>query len=163
MSTKRIGTGQDNKTNKHKIKATFWVFSADNCFSFDFFPRESAFYIHGLPAIVYEKHLYLPQVQADVTEVVVFVEVLVLGVLGVVNLRVDPLALVSRVVNLLRLPLSLEMKRRTILKPVETLNSVDHASSQSLAFHHDVCSFLRSATSFFFCSYSLFHLLACVH
>lgn len=54
-----------------------------------------------------EFYFYLPQVQSNHADAVVFIDVGIRRVLRVVNLRVDPLALVGRIVDLLRLPLTL--------------------------------------------------------
>lgn len=51
--------------------------------------------------------LYLPQVQSNDADAVVLVDLGISRVLGVVNLRVDPLAFVGRIVDLPRLPLTL--------------------------------------------------------
>lgn len=50
---------------------------------------------------------YLPQVQPNHANAVIFVDLGIGGVLGVVDLWVDPLALVGRVVDLPGLPLAL--------------------------------------------------------
>ena len=55
---------------------------------------------------------YLPQVEPHDSDAVVLVDLRISGVLWVVNLGVDPLALVSRVVDLPGLPLSLGKRPR---------------------------------------------------
>lgn len=56
---------------------------------------------------------YLPQVQSNHTDAVVLVDLGVGCVLRVVNLRMDPLAFVSRVVDLSGLPLTLLTHRES--------------------------------------------------
>lgn len=72
-------------------------------------------------------YFYLPQVQSNHANAVIFIDLGIWRVFRVVNLRVDPLALVGRIVDLLGLPLTLGaakkgksccMKKGRILTPL---------------------------------------------
>lgn len=57
-------------------------------------------------------YFYLPQVQSNHANAIIFIDLGIRRVLRVVNLRVDPLALVGRIVDLPGLPLTLTAAKR---------------------------------------------------
>ena len=54
---------------------------------------------------------HLPQIKSNCTNVLVGIEFVIRSIVRVVNLRVDPFALVVRVVNLLGLPFTLHSNK----------------------------------------------------
>lgn len=69
---------------------------------------QRTFFPKWLFACMYEKlYFYLPQVKSNHADAVIFIDLGIGRVLWVVNLGVDPLALVGRIVNLPWLPLTL--------------------------------------------------------
>lgn len=58
-----------------------------------------------------EFYFYLPQVQSNHADAVIFIDLGIRRVLRVVNLGVNPLALVSRIVDLPGLPLTLSAEK----------------------------------------------------
>jgi len=60
--------------------------------------------------------MYLPQVQSDHSDAIVFIDFAVSSVFWIINLRVHPFPLVSRIVNLVGFPLTLEKIKNSISK-----------------------------------------------
>ena len=76
---------------------------------------------------------YLPQVEPHDPDAVVFVDLRISGVLRVVNLGVDPLALVSRVVDLPGLPLSLRKRTHGLTLSHSGVHSVGSSTDCEIA------------------------------
>lgn len=83
-----------------------------------------------------EFYFYLPQVQSNDADAVVFIDLGIRRVLRVVNLWVDPLALVGRIVDLLRLPLTLLAAKMGTQKGMTKDRSIDETLKRGLSFRH---------------------------